>query len=119
MKILFVEDEHIVKLAVLRHLKAKGYDILYAENGQEALEMIRQDMPDLVISDILMPVMDGIELARKIRAEFGINIPIILASALLRSDFTREIKELYIDKFFTKPFALDDLTGYIESMDLA
>ena len=83
MKILIVDDEEDARLYLEITLKSQGYDIISATNGQEALDLARQGHPDLIISDALMPVMDGFELCRQVKGDSDLNrIPFIFLSGI-------------------------------------
>lgn len=76
--ILIVDDEEDARLYLEITLTSQGYEIISATNGREALELARQDRPDLVISDVLMPVMDGFEFCRQMKEDSEFNrIPFI------------------------------------------
>src|SRR5216683_2749530 len=109
-KILIVDDTpHNVKM-LADLLAAKGYAIVTAVSGQEGLEKVEAEQPDLVLLDVMMPGMDGYEVCRRIRAnpEYGI-LPVVMVTAL---DPTRErIKglEAGADDFLTKPVNVGEL----------
>lgn len=118
MKVLFVEDEQIIKMAVILHFKRAGFDIMFTENGKEALAVLNSFDPDVVITDIMMPVMDGIELARRIKKEYGRTLPVVFASGNARSEHEEVIRELKIDGYFEKPYKLREITDYIKQFKL-
>jgi CheY-like chemotaxis protein len=80
--VLVVEDRPADRELLVSLLGGSGYDILEAERGDEALRVVRESRPDLVIADMLVPEMDGLDLARAVRAEAGISdTPIIIYTA--------------------------------------
>ena len=80
--VLVAEDDEDVALLITQMLKNEGYCYHWAENGKEAMETIARKQPQLIITDIMMPQMDGIELIKNIRADENTNhIPIIVVSA--------------------------------------
>jgi CheY-like chemotaxis protein len=98
-KILVVEDEEGLRLLYEEELKAEGYEVLTARNGKEAIEQLEKGKPDLIILDIVMPVMDGIEALGRIVGKDR-KIPIILNSSYpgYRQDFMSWAADAYITK---------------------
>lgn len=114
-KILIIDDESIITRALSRALKSEAYDIQIAENGRKGLELIRKIVPDLILLDMMMPEMTGLDVLEKMREE-RINIPVIFMTAY--GDFSTEkrAKELGVSAYLTKPFEnIDDLLGVIKS----
>ena len=107
-KLLLADDEEQLAMAVKIRLQSRGYEVISATNGQEALELIAKEKPDLVILDVLMPVMDGYFCLREINHRFGRGkIPVIILTA---RDRKRELFELEgIEDYVVKPFDHDDL----------
>ena len=79
-KILVVDDEQNIRLLLKEELMDEGYDVILAENGAKAIEMIKEEKPDLVTLDIKMPGEDGLSILRKIR-EIEYDLPVIICSA--------------------------------------
>jgi len=109
-----VDDDIGVVKSVRANLKARNWETLVAMDGVEALEVIGQEQPDLVILDITMPKMDGFEVCRQVR-EWS-RIPIIMLSA--RRDVEEKVKCLNIgaDDYVTKPFGVNELTARIKAV---
>jgi len=106
--VLYVEDEPITRSAVARMLKRR-VEILYeAENGKEGLELFKQNRPNIVISDIRMPVMDGIEMAKEIKL-LDKNSKIILTTAHSDASILLDSIEVGVDKYILKPLDMDAL----------
>ena len=101
--ILIADDDRQLRRAVRAYLEDAGYTVLVAENGREALFRVRQEQPDLVLLDVMMPEMYGFEAARLIRKESG--VPIIMLTA--RDDEADQTTglELGADDYVTKPFS--------------
>lgn len=116
-KLLVVDDEPKLLRAVAADLRAEGYNVTTARNGAEALICISQNRPDLIISDIRMPYVDGYKLAQKIREEKNTAlIPIIFLTA---KDTTSDRIEGFrsgVDAYVTKPFEPDELLVIIEGI---
>ena len=112
-KILIAEDEQQLALAMKIRLQSKGYQVVTAANGQAALELAAQEKPDLVILDVLMPVMDGYSCLRELNIRFGRGkIPVIILTA---RDRMKDLFELEgIEDYVIKPFDHDDLLVRIE-----
>src|SRR5574343_895144 len=117
MKVLAVDDNR-TNLHILQvFLKKLGHDVILAENGQEAVDRFRRDQPDLVLLDIMMPVMDGFEAARQIKATPSERwTPIIFLSALNRDENLVEGLEAGADDYLTKPINFVVLEAKLRSM---
>ena len=112
-KILVVDDEQQLALAVKIRLQSRGYQVVTANDGQEALERIGQERPDLVLLDVLMPVMDGYSCLREINTRFGRGkIPVIILTARDRMKDLFEIEG--VADYVIKPFDHEDLLIRIE-----
>uniref|UniRef100_UPI0040699301 De novo protein M1X0B n=1 Tax=synthetic construct TaxID=32630 RepID=UPI0040699301 len=104
-KILIVEDEPVVREAIKRILEREGYEVVgEAENGEEALKKLKEEKPDLILTDINMPGMDGIEVLKKIREEGLKNTPVIMLTAYGEKEDIVEAFKAGADGFITKPF---------------
>ncbi len=108
-KILVVDDEpDLLKVTVLR-LKTKGFDVISAVNGEEAVRLAREQKPDLILLDLRLPDMFGDEVCRRIRAIDQIKmVPIILFTASTNNVFAA-VKASGADDYLTKPFEPDAL----------
>jgi two-component system, OmpR family, KDP operon response regulator KdpE len=112
-KILVVDDETQI-IRVLRHiLGAHGYSVRTAEDGEAALEVFREWSPDLVLTDLQMPKMDGLELCRKLRAMSA--VPIIVLSVRNEEAAIVEALDAGADDYVTKPFGTDELLARLRS----
>ena len=100
--ILIVDDEPFNIDYLEQELEELNYVILTATNGREALDRVRSEKPDLILLDIMMPVMDGYEATRKIR-DANISVPIIGLSAHAMSGDAEKAKEAGCDDYLTKP----------------
>ncbi len=109
-KILVVEDEEIVRSNIVEILESEGFELAEVENGIEAIQKIDQFFPDVIISDIMMPGMDGYELVKYIQNNpFTSSIPIILLTARADSRDVRRGMQYGADDYLTKPFKAQDL----------
>lgn len=113
-KILVVDDEINIRQVLETRLSIRGYNVILASNGEEALELFRKEKPDLVILDIMLPQLDGYEVCSKIRE--GSHVPIIMLTAL--GDISDRVLglELGADDYVIKPFSPKELEARIRSV---
>ncbi|HUT67409.1 MAG TPA: response regulator transcription factor [Dehalococcoidales bacterium] len=111
--ILIVDDDPAILRLLGTNLKARGYEVVAATNGEESLEAVQRDFIDLIILDLMMPKVDGVEVVRRIR-EWS-DVPIIILSA--RGDENDKVKclELGADDYLTKPFGIAELMARIKT----
>ena len=114
MKILVVDDEALLVKGIRFNLKSEGYDVITGSNGQEAVEMAQKEQPDLIVLDVMMPVMDGLTACSKIR-EFS-DVPIILLTAKVE-DMDKLIGfDHGADDYLTKPVNILELKARIRAL---
>lgn len=106
VKILIVDDEENIRFLYEQELLDEGYEIILARDGKECLEMVKQQAPDLIILDIRMPRMDGLEAIGKI-IEINKDIPIIINSAY--STYKDDFMSWAADAYVVKSYDLDSL----------
>lgn len=116
-RILIVDDElDLLKIVTFRVKKA-GYDIIAASDGQAALDLIQQQKPDLILLDLRLPIVDGWEVCRRIKADENLKyIPVILLSASASSMNQEKIKELNAQDYLMKPFDPEVLLEKIKDL---
>ncbi len=108
--ILIAEDDPDVALLITEMLKAEGYNYAWAKDGQEAWEMMHDNMPELLITDIMMPRMDGLELMKNVRNDESINhLPIIVVSARVENEDRLIGFEAGAEVYLGKPFIPNEL----------
>ena len=108
-KLLVVED-NIELLMLMNQLLSTKYHVETATNGKEAMEIIQKEELDIIISDVMMPVMDGLELTKKIKADPNFqHLPVILLTAKTQEEDRAEALQIGADSYVTKPFKLSDL----------
>jgi len=113
-KILIVEDEKILRETLAYNLINQGFDLITSGNGNEALEIMRTDPPDLMILDIMLPGMDGFEICRQVRTRS--NIPILMLTAR-DSEIDRVVGlEVGADDYMVKPFSMRELVARVKAM---
>lgn len=115
MKILVVDDEQPVRESLRRSLRFNGYDVLTANDVLEAVEAVRSENPELLILDVMMPNMDGLEVCRTLRSE-GWDRPILVLTA--RDGVSDRVAGLDAgaDDYLPKPFALEELLARVRSL---
>ncbi len=113
-KILVVDDEPTIVRLMEFILARQGHEMIVAVNGEEALEKIKTHQPDLVLLDIMMPRIDGYEVAQKLRADpQTAALPIIMLSAKAQDEDIRRGVEVGVDEYITKPFTPDHLVHVV------
>ena len=112
--ILVVDDEPTLRETLAEALDADGFRVLTAADGREALSRFREHQPDLVVLDLMLPELSGIEVCRIIRAESGVPIVMLTAKS---SEIDKVVGlELGADDYVTKPFSLRELTARIRAL---
>jgi len=112
--ILVVDDEPALLRLMSFLLQRKGYVMLTATNGEEALDVVREQRPDLVVLDIMMPRLDGYEVAAAIRADPQIaDLPIIMLSAKAQEEDIERGRAAGVDIYITKPFEPEALAATV------
>ena len=115
MKILVVDDDQAVRDSLRRSLSFNGYTVTMAEDGEKALDQISADRPDLVVLDVMMPKMDGLNVCRELRSR-GDDIPVLMLTA--RNSVSERVSGLDAgaDDYLPKPFALEELLARVRSL---
>lgn len=116
-KVLVVDDEqHIVEL-IQFNLESNGFDVLTSDNGEEAIAIAQEELPDVILLDLMLPGIDGFEACKKIRLDHKTSkIPIIMLTA--KGEETDKVLglELGADDYLTKPFSVRELTARIKAV---
>ena len=116
-RLLVVDDEPNLLRAVAAVLRGEGFEITTARNAREALVFVAQSVPDLIVSDVRMPGMDGFQLARKLRSSpHSALVPIVFLTAKDETEDRIEGFESGVDVYLTKPFEPDELIAVIKSV---
>jgi len=115
-RILVVEDDRAVREGIADILEVAGYEVLTASNGEEALNMLRQQRLDLIVSDIMMPHMDGYDFYEAVHGKSEwVTIPFIFLTAKGAKEDVRLGKQLGADDYLVKPFEREDLLIAVEA----
>lgn len=109
LKVLVADDEPALRKLLKTNMELEGYETLEASNGAEVLECVERDNPDIILLDIMMPVMDGWEVMTALAANPEYSQKVILVSAKASDDAQLQGWELGADEYITKPFDLDSL----------
>src|SRR5712691_2163543 len=112
--ILTADDDPQLLRLMTRNLQFEGYEVLAASDGQQALEQIESEMPDLVLLDVMMPKMDGFSVCRKVR-EFS-SVPIIIVTARGQDQDKVRGLDLGADDYLTKPFSVEELLARVRAV---
>ena len=113
-RVLVVDDDPTVREVVLSYLRAERYDVAEAADGETALSMVGHDRPDLVVLDVMLPGLDGLEVCRRLRLQG--DLPVIMLTAL-GTEADRVVGlELGADDYLTKPFSPRELVLRVSSV---
>lgn len=116
-KILLVEDNPMNRDMLSRRLIRRGYEIIFSEDGESVQSICESESPDLVLMDISLPGIDGLEATRRLRkAQQTANLPIIALTAHAFDSDERAARDAGCDEFETKPIELDRLLTKIETL---
>lgn len=119
-KLLIVDDEAHIRMLIeqtLEDLEDEGVELLFADNGASALELIQDEKPDLVFLDVMMPKMNGMEVCQKVKKELGIQgVYIILLTAKGQEVDRQKGLEMGADRYMTKPFDPDEMLEVAEEI---
>jgi len=117
MKILIAEDEALILQTLELKLKKEGYEVIGCVDGLDALQKIDSEQPDLIITDIMMPYMSGLEVVRKVKNDLASkNIPVIVLSTMGQENIVEEAFDLGADDYLKKPFSLSELSIRIKKL---
>ncbi len=114
IKVLVVDDERNILDIIKFNLEVEGYEVITSRDGEEALRLIRELTPDIVLCDIMMPELDGLEVCRRLKADGRTNhIPVVMLSARTQAQDKVASIDAGADDFITKPFDFSDLVARI------
>lgn len=115
MKILIAEDEPIMQKTIVLRLKKDGHEVISTDNGREALDLIAEQKPDLIITDIMMPYASGLEIVGTVK-QSDKKTPIIVLSAMGQENVVLEAFNLGADDFISKPFSPAELSMRVKRL---
>lgn len=119
-KLLIVDDESHIRMLIeqtLEDLEDDGVELLFAENGEEALAVIQREEPNLVFLDVMMPKMNGMEVCHKVKKELNLShVYIILLTAKGQEVDRQKGLDMGADRYMTKPFDPDEMLAIAEEI---
>jgi DNA-binding response OmpR family regulator len=116
-RILLIEDNHSLREEILNVLELEGFEVRTAENGRVGLERLKEEIPDIVLCDLMMPDMDGYETLQAIRSNPATStLPVILLTARDDEQCKTRGAELGADDYVTKPFRIPELLGVVQGI---
>lgn len=116
-KVLIVDDEPNIIMSLEFLMKKSGYEIFIARDGEEALQILNKQTPDIVILDIMMPKVDGYEVCQYIKKERQMETKVIFLSAKSKESDIEKGFEVGADLYMTKPFSTRDLMQKVRELD--
>jgi two-component system chemotaxis response regulator CheY len=117
MKILVVDDDRTTRKILGLYLKSKGYEVEYAENGLDAMEKLGTAQVNMVMTDLNMPYMDGLELIRTIRSDDGLShLPILMVTTEADEEEKKKAMEAGANGYLVKPVSADMVTSNIKDI---
>ncbi|RXJ87570.1 response regulator transcription factor [Arcobacter sp. CECT 8985] len=115
-KVLLVEDEQNISKLLKEAIGDYFFSFTLAKDGLEAIEKVKSVKPDIIITDIMMPKLDGLEMTKKIKEEIDENIPVIVLSAFSEKQRLLNAIDIGITKYFIKPFDPDEVLDYLKKL---
>lgn len=112
-KILLIEDEEKIRILVKKYLEQESFEVLMAESGCQAREILKNNNPDLILLDLMLPEMNGLDLCREIRKTS--RVPVIMLTAKTQETDKILGLEMGADDYITKPFSLAELTARVRA----
>lgn len=116
-RVLVVDDDPQVLKLLRVNFELEGYEVMSATNGEEALELVGRDSPDVVVCDVMMPGIDGLEVVRRLRAQPDTaGLPLVVVSAKAQRADVRAGLKLGADEYVTKPFDPAELIEIVQRL---
>ena len=116
-RVLVVDDDLVIRQLIGINLELEGFEVHLAADGEEALTLAAEILPDVVVLDVMMPKLDGLEVARRLRADPRTSeIRLVLVSARAQAADLQRGEDMGADAYVTKPFEPDDLVGVVRRL---
>ncbi|MCW3080827.1 MAG: transcriptional regulator [Segetibacter sp.] len=107
---LIAEDDPLISMTLETFFTKEGYKVISTNNGREAMLKIEEHLPDIILTDVMMPFYSGLEIIAKIKSGFNKKIIVVVLSAMGQESAVKEAFELGADDYVTKPFSLAELS---------
>lgn len=115
--VLVIDDDPHMGLILTRILRKHGFEIVVSTDGPSGIQEAKERLPDLIMLDIIMPGMDGVEVARRLRGEPGLaNTPIVFLTAFAPAVGRHEAADVHADGFISKPFVVEELVDQVKAL---
>lgn len=114
-RILVVDDDRAVRESLVRALGLEGYEVTAANDGAKALDLLRSDTPDVLVLDVMMPVVDGLTVCRVLRSEKN-RVPVLMLTARTETSDRVAGLDAGADDYLPKPFALEELLARVRAL---
>jgi DNA-binding response OmpR family regulator len=118
MKILVAEDDQLMLKILEFRLKKDGHEVIVTRDGREAVAKLDEFQPDLVITDIMMPYLSGLEVVGAVKSKYPTGTPVIILSGMGQENVVLEAFQLGADDYITKPFSPNELSVRVHRFDL-
>jgi DNA-binding response OmpR family regulator len=119
MKILVAEDDQLMLKMLEFRLKKDGHEIIVTHDGREAVKKLDEFQPDLVITDIMMPYLSGLEVIGAVKKKYPTGTPVIILSGMGQENVVLEAFQLGADDYITKPFSPNELSVRVRRFDFS
>lgn len=117
IRILIVEDSKTQAMFLMNMLEVRGYELKHVFNGVEALDLLKKEKPDIIISDVVMPLMDGYDLCKTIKSDSRLSdIPVILLTSMTDPQNLLQALISGADSFLTKPYKIQAVTNCLQTI---
>jgi DNA-binding response OmpR family regulator len=119
MKILVAEDDQLMIKMLEFRLKKDGHEVIITRDGREAVNKLEEFQPDLVITDIMMPYLSGLEVVSAVKKRYPTGTPVIILSGMGQENVVLEAFQLGADDYMTKPFSPNELSVRVRRFDVS
>ena len=116
-RVLVVDDDHVIRQLIGINLELEGFEVFMAADGEEALLQVTTVRPDVVVLDVMMPRLDGLEVARRLRQDPATrDLRLVLVSARAQAADRQRGEDMGVDAYITKPFEPDELVDVVRRL---